>query len=67
MAKTSTKSQSKASSPLVTKKKAITKSKGKTLKLASPKKAPSNVIVKTISVYKDQKDFFKMNDHIMSK
>lgn len=37
------------------------------MKAASPKKSPSNVIVKNISVYKDQKDFFKMNAGLMNK
>ena len=69
MAKTtskSTKSQSKASSPGL-KKKSIKKSNGKTLKLkpSSVKKSPSNVIVKSIPVYKDQKDYFKQNDSLM--
>lgn len=64
MAKTSTKSVSKASSPLATKNKSIKKTNGKTLKLKASPKA-SNVIIKTIPVYKDQKDFFKMNDGIM--
>ena len=67
MAKTSSKSQSKASSPLATKNKSIKKSNGKTLKLKAASPKSSKVIVKTISVYKDQKDFFKMNDGLMNK